>query len=211
MRNILDILFQNLPDSVSTVVITLFGFPIMISGVKLISFSLPDNLMKYKSLFFVVILGMIFSIIFAFFSYYVPKFVRTKTSIFTFILWLFMCVSFSFASYKFIDKVCYGLGSASAVGILFILVVYFFQTEIWSQLQTPSSENVNIVGLELLIRFLLFFLMLFCVITIFTVPIVSFVNTDISKAFITITILHTASFLIWFFITAIVATNEGRN
>jgi len=208
MRVKLNFIFSDLPEQVSNLIFFILGVPITIAVTKLISLSLPDELKANHSIFVFVILGIIISTVFGAFGSYVPKIVRTKTSIASFMLWIIISISFSVAAYNFYDQLSFGIGTSASVSMLFLLVIYFHSKDIWNEIKITSSENINFSGVELLAKGLMIGLVLFCIITMITLPILSFAVKNIKRSFLAGTILHTLSFFLWFLLTGMVAACE---
>jgi len=210
MSTVLNIFNQNLPEEVGKIVLMILGVPFSLSARNLFINNLPIELQQYNLLFTIVTCGLLASVLFAIFGFYVPKVIRTRTSILSFLLWLIMSISFAVSAAKYFDKICFGFGTSLAVAMLFFLTLYFHSTDLYSDFDSKPNESLSDAGIELLIKSLLLALMLFCVITVVTLPVISYVNKDISKSYITGTILHTGSFFFWFFVTGIVAVSERK-
>ena len=97
-----DVVDRSLPEQASNVVALLPAVPITIAGANILE---PSQ----SSILHWVLLSVILSTIFAFFGYYVPKPIRLKTTILSFVLWLLLFYGFTQAGLSYSDKVDYSI------------------------------------------------------------------------------------------------------
>ena len=71
MKTVVAVLTLPLPDQVSKIVLLMFGIPLSLSCKNLLVSSLPVDLKSSQNIFTIVVLGILFSICFAIFGYYV--------------------------------------------------------------------------------------------------------------------------------------------
>ena len=131
-----DVVDRSLPEQASNVVAFLPAVPITIAGANILE---PSQ----SSILYWVLVSVILSTIFAFFGYYVPKPIRLKTTILSFVLWLLLFYGFAQAGFCYSDKVDYSISILLAIGMLFSLIVYFLFKSIFEEVSSAEPDNTD--------------------------------------------------------------------
>lgn len=199
-----DIIDRPLPKQASNVVASFPAVPIAIAGRNILD---PNQTL----IFYWVLGSVMLSAIFAFFSYYVPKPIRLRTTILSFLLWLLLFYGFTHAGIEFKDKIGYGLGVIIAIIMLLLLVSYFYFKSIFKEISQSETDEQNYLEKELVIKCLLYFVIILCFVSIIAIPMTLFLSSPATdKVLLTTSSIQFIIFWFWFVVSSLVAIYQQR-
>jgi hypothetical protein len=194
-----DVIDRSLPEQASTVVAFFPAIPIAITSANILG-------VVSHSIFYWALGSLIVSTIFAFFSYYVPRPIRLRTTILSFLMWFVLFMGFAEAGIGFRDKVGYVLGVLLAIGMLLCLVVYYLFKSIFDDISTSDSSEQSYIIKELFIKILLYLTVVLCLVSLLAIPMTMFfANPTTEKVLIVTSSLHVGIFGFWLITAGLVA------
>lgn len=194
-----DVINRSLPEHASTVVAFFPAVPLTIAGANILG-------IDQKSVFYWALGSVILSTIFALFGYYVPKVIRLKTTILSFVLWLLLFFGFTKAGIGFDDKIDYGLSVLLAIAMLFSLIVYFLFVSIFQEVSSAEKNEHSYQAKELAIKSLLYLTLVLCLVSVIAISMTLFLsNPTTEKVLFAASSLHVGIFSLWFLTTGLVA------
>lgn len=203
MNVITDAVNRSLPDQASTVVAFFAAIPLTIAGANILG-------VPTYSIFYFALGSVIISTIFAFFSYFVPRPIRARTTIISFLVWFFLFLAFAKAGIGFKDKMDYGFSIWLTIGLLLILVGHFFFSSIFEELSSADGDDQSYHAKEILITGLVYTTVVLCLVALIAIPITIFLaNPTVEKVLTFSSALHVGVFGFWLLTAALVSIYQN--